>query len=125
MSTLIIENEVMSNGQLGPDQYEILGVMFELDELRNIVNHGMRQGVSGFIYSSDLYDIFQEHESTITDYLDGFCEDNFNQSMWSYIAEQLSFDDQLWTKQEFIEYAVLLYVELRADELVNDVDGNW
>ena len=106
-------------------QFNILDREFELDELRDIVEHGMSQGVSGFIYSSELYDVFEKHESVITYYLDCFCEDNFNQSMWAYIAEQLSFDDQLWTKQELMEYAVLLYVELRAGDLVNAANGDF
>ena len=37
--------------------HTILGVEFELDELRDIVNHGMSAGVSGFIYY---------HETTVT-----------------------------------------------------------
>ena len=108
-----------------PQLFIILDREFELDELRDIVNYGMSQGVSGFIYSSELRDCFDKHESTITDYLDGYCGDNFNQSMWSYIAEQLSFDDELWTKQELIEFAVWMYVECRAHDLVNAANGDY
>jgi len=102
----------------------ILDHEFTLDELRDIANHGMSQGVSGFIYSSDLRDIWDKHGDVITDYLDGFCDDNFGQSAMSYITEQLSDDDKFWTMQQLIEYAVWMYVELRADEIVNTVDGN-
>jgi hypothetical protein len=105
--------------------YFILDHEFTLDELRDIVNHGMSLGYSGFIYSSDLRDTWDKHEDMITDYLDGFCDDNFGQSMCAYIVEQLTFDGEDWTMQQLIEYAVLLYVELRANEIVNTVDGNW
>ena len=108
-----------------PQLFIILDREFELDELRDIIDHGMSQGVSGFIYSSELRDCFDKHEDEITSYLDAYCEDNFNQSMWSYIAEQLSFDDQLWTKQELIEYAVWMYVELRAHDLYNAANGDF
>jgi len=105
--------------------YFILDHEFTLDELRDISNHGMSQGVSGFIYSSDLRNYWDKHEDIITDYLDGFCDDNFGQSMCAYIVEQLTFDDEAWTMQQLIEHAVWMYVELRANEIVNIVDSNW
>jgi len=108
-----------------PQLFIILDREFELSELHDIVDHGMSHGVSGFIYSSDLYEVFEKHECTITTYLDNYCEDTFNQSMWCYIAEQLSFDDQLWTKQELIEHAVWMYVELRAHALLSAHDDNY
>lgn len=103
----------------------ILDHEFTLDELRDICNHGMSGGVSGFIYSSELRDLWDKHEDTIMDWLDGYCDDAFGQSAMSYIAEQLTFDDNFWTMQQLIEYAIWMYVELRADEIVNTVDGNW
>ena len=103
----------------------ILDHEFTLDELRDIQSHGMSGGVSGFIYSSELRDCWDKHEDVIMDYLDGFCDDNFGQSAMSYIAEQLSDDDKFWTMQQLIEYAIWMYVELRADEIVNTVEGNW
>ena len=85
----------------------------------------MSGGVSGFIYSSELRHLWDKHEDTIMDWLDGYCDDAFGQSAMSYIAEQLTFDDNFWTMQQLIEYAIWMYVELRADEIVNTVDGNW
>ena len=108
-----------------PQLFVILDEEFELDQLNDIITHGMSAGVSGFIYSSEIRDKWDEHEDVITDYLDGFCEDNFGQSMWSYIAEQLSFDDKYWTKQELIEHAVWMYVELRAHDLYNAANGDY
>ena len=102
-----------------PAMYTILGEEFDIDELNDIVNHGMSAGVSGFIYSSDLYDAYQKHKDEIIDGLDEYCEDNFSQSAHSYITEQLSFDDDHWTEQQFIEYAVWMYVEMRAWFYVN------
>ena len=105
--------------------YFVLDNEFTLDELRDIAEHGAKIGVPGFTYSSDMRNLWDKHEEIITDYLDGYCDDNFGQSSMSYIAEQLSFDDQLWTKQELMEYAVLLYVELRAGDLVNAANGDF
>ena len=66
-----------------PAMYTILGEEFDIDELNDIVNHGMSAGVSGFIYSSDLYDAYQKHKDEIIDGLDEYCEDNFSQSAHS------------------------------------------
>ena len=49
--------------------WTILDVEFELDELRDIVNHGMSAGVSGFIYTKDCVDKFNEHDDEIEEYL--------------------------------------------------------
>ena len=103
----------------------ILDQEFTLDELRDIANHGANTGVPGFTYSSDLRDLWDKHEDYITDWLDGFCDDTLGQSMMSYIAEQLSHDDNQWTMQQLIEYACWMYLELRAQEIVATVDGDW
>ena len=39
------------------------------DELRDITRHGLSGGVSGFIYYSELYTLFLDHEEEILDYL--------------------------------------------------------
>ena len=102
-----------------PAMYDILDEEFDIDELNDIVNYGMSAGVHGFIYSSDLYDVYQKHKDEIMSGLDEYCEDMFAQSAHSYIAEQLSFDDDHWTEQQFIEHAVWMYVEMRAWFYVN------
>jgi hypothetical protein len=105
--------------------YFVLDNEFTLDELRDIAEHGAKIGVPGFTYSSDMRNLWDKHEDVITDYLDGYCDDTFGQSSLSYIAEQLSFDDKFWTMQQVIEYACWMYLELRANEIVNTVEGNW
>ena len=109
----------MSNNQLGPDEYEICGVMFDMDELRDIDAHGMSAGFGGFIYSTELAEKFDEYEDEIMSRLDEFCDDCYNQSGYAYIAEQLAFDDSHWTMQELKEYAVWMYAELLAHEYIN------
>jgi hypothetical protein len=115
----------MTIAQPSARTYHILGEEFELDELRDIANHGARGGVAGFTYSSDLRDIWDKHEDVITDYLDGFCDECYGQSSLSYIAEQLQHDDKFWTMQQVIELACWMYLELRAQDIVRTVDGDW
>ena len=107
-----------------PAMYTILDEEFDIDELNDIVNYGMSAGVSGFIYSSELYDAYHKHKDEIMSGLDEYCEDMFSQSAHSYIAEQLSFDDAHWTEQQFIEHAVWMYVEMRAWFYVNSYDND-
>lgn len=40
------------------------------DEIETIINHGCSGGVSGFIYSTELYEFFEEYEDEIEDLLD-------------------------------------------------------
>lgn len=98
--------------------YTILGEDLNLDQLNDINNHGMSGGVSGFIYSSELYDKFKKYEDEIMDTLDEFCDGCFGQSAECYIAERLSQDDRHWTMQQFREFAVWMYVELKAQEII-------
>tara|TARA_B100001741_G_C16550481_1_gene599037 strand:+ start:2793 stop:3128 length:336 start_codon:yes stop_codon:yes gene_type:complete len=103
-----------------PKVYTILGEEFELDELKDVANHGANTGVSGFTYSSDLYDKFEKYEHEIMDALGEWCDDNFSQGAESYIAEQLSFDDKFWTMQQFKELACWMYLEMRAWFIVGE-----
>ena len=108
-----------------PQLFIILGEEFELDQLRDIVNHGMSGGVSGFIYYTDINIKYVQFKEEIISYLDEYCEDAFNQSAHAYIAEQLSFDDPHWTEQDFIQYAVWMYAELRASDMYHAANGDY
>ena len=41
----------------------------DLDEIKDVANHGCQGGVSGFIYYSENEQFFDEHEDEIYDYL--------------------------------------------------------
>ena len=110
---------------VAPQVFTILDEEFELDELKDIVMHGMSGGVSGFIYYNDINNKYTEFKHEIMGYLDGFCEDNFNQSAHAYIAEQLSFDDDHWDEQDFIGHAVWMYAELRASDMYHAAHGDY
>ena len=110
---------------VSPQVFTILGEEFELDHLNDIINHGMACGVSGFIYYHEINSKYTEFKQEIMNYLDGFCEDCFNQSAHAYIAEQLSFDDEHWDEQDFIGHAVWMYAECRAHDLYNAAHGDF
>lgn len=53
-----------------PTLIDALNARFtDADEIRDVVNHGCSGGVSGFIYSTELCDFFNQYESEIDDWL--------------------------------------------------------
>jgi hypothetical protein len=99
--------------------FDILGHEFDMDALNDIATHGCAAGVSGFIYSSELHDIYQEHEDTIMSYLDEHAfdlgEDNgFRMVLNSMDRRGIEYD----SLQIFKEQAVWMFVELFAVQLL-------
>ena len=98
--------------------FEILGSEFDLDELADIANHGCAAGVSGFIYSSELHDVYEENESTIWDFLDEQADSMGEQSGLRMVINVLeNKGEEQWTMQQVKELAVWMYVELQAYNL--------
>ena len=56
-----------SKMQVTTTKFDVLGHEFTLDELNDIAYHGMAAGVSGFIYSSELHDVYEKYENNIMD----------------------------------------------------------
>ena len=104
--------------------HNILDVEFEVDELKDIVNHGMSGGVGGFIYTRDCVDKFNEHDDEIEEYLSDWYHDNMGENNYiGAIASNGTFSvgsvDELMTKM------VWSYVELKAHEILTQVDPNY
>ena len=55
-----------------PDSESESVATFDVDQLVDIATYGMRQGVSGFIYTRDNVAWFDENEDTIEEYLSDF-----------------------------------------------------
>ena len=50
----------------------------ELDEIKDVANHGCEAGVSGFIYYNETRKFFNEHEDEIEEMMDWiYCGDNY------------------------------------------------
>ena len=102
----------------------ILGEEFDIDELNDIVNHGMSAGVSGFIYTRDCVNKFNEHDDEIEEYLSDWYHDNMGENNYiGAIASNGTFSvgsvDELMTKM------VWAYVELKAHDILCSVDPNY
>ena len=101
--------------------YDILHRTFEYDELCDIAQYGANAGVSGFIYSSELYDVWETYHHIISDYLAEYAESCFDKSWEAMIVDQLDSND--WTMQELKEKAIWAYLELRAQEITAEWCG--
>ena len=100
-------------------QFEILGQEFDLDRLADIANHGMSGGVSGFIYSSELYDVWVEFGTTILSALDEYA-DELGEPCGTVMAIQAitKGDDEVYVSPQMIkETMIWMYVEMMAYNL--------
>ena len=80
-------------------------------EIRDVASRGCIGGVSGFIYSSELCEFFNEHESDIEDVL------NELDMMYTDLLPNLS-DDDSYSFQQLREAAVWFVVEYYCQQLV-------
>ena len=100
--------------------FDILGHEFDLDALNDIATHGMSGGVPGFIYSSDLHDIFEANEDDILNYLDEHAFDMGEASGIQMVINAVTKrdDDAFYSMQDIKEMAVWMFVELYAGQLL-------
>ena len=84
--------------------WTILGEQFEFDELKDIANYGADTGVHGFTYSSDLFDLYEEHSDVIDDHIE-----SLGYTMGEIFTER-GFD----TLQQYREWACWAYLESMA-----------
>ena len=94
---------------------------FTVDELKDIVMHGMSAGVSGFIYTKDCVQWFDENEDEIEEFLsdwyhDVMGEDNYIGAIasgdWGTSQFSVCSIDELKTRM------VWTYVELKAHAIL-------
>ena len=78
-------------------------------EIRDVANYGCAGGVSGFIYSSELFEFFNEHESDIEDVLHEL----------GFTFASLVADPDDWTFQELREKSVWIVVEYYCQGIVD------
>jgi len=81
----------------------------DADEIRDVAHHGCSGGVSGFIYSSELFEFYNEHENDIESILEQL----------DVPLTQLVKDPEYWTMQELRESAVWFVVEYYCQCLVD------
>jgi hypothetical protein len=105
--------------------FTILDTEFDIDELRDIVNHGMSGGVSGFIYTRDCVDKFNEHDDDIEEYLSDWYFDNLAERDYiGMIADGGHNQHSVGSIDELKTRMVWMYVELKASEILmeNGID---
>ena len=90
---------------------------FSVDELKDIVMHGMSQGVPMFTYTKDCVAWFDENEDTIEEYLSDWYHDNMGDD--NYIAT-IAKNCDACSIDQLKNYMVWSYVELKAFDLLNE-----
>ncbi len=98
--------------------YTILGVEFDVDQLMDIVNHGMLAGVPGFTYTSENIEHFNENEDTIEEYLSDWYHDNMGED--NYIHAMTDGKPELSSIDALKQHMVWAYVELMAFEILSE-----
>ena len=96
--------------------YTLLGHEFDIDKLKDIADHGMAMGVSGFIYCHENTALFDEYDDEIQDYLSDWVHDNIggDEGSFSYFAKDVEDITQLKNK------LVWAYMELKAYDCLID-----
>ena len=96
----------------------ILGEEFDIDELRDIAEHGMSAGVSGFIYYRETTAKFDDNDDEIQDFLSDWYYDCIggDEGSFAYFARQCEDITQL--KQKL----VWAYVELKAQSILQQLE---
>lgn len=99
--------------------FTILGQEFDLDALNDIATHGCAAGVSGFIYSTELAEVFDANEDEIFNFLDEHALDMGAKSGIQMVIDHVTCDgDDFYSMQEIKEAAVWMFVELFAVQLL-------
>ena len=96
---------------------------FTIEELRDIVNHGMKQGVPMFIYTKDNVAWFDENSDTIEEYLSDWYMDNMGEA--NYIFAMTEGHPEIASIDALKEHMVWSYVELKAHEILCSVDPDY
>ena len=95
---------------------------FTIEELKDIVNHGMSAGVSGFIYTRQCCEAFDEHEDDIETYLSDWYHDNMNED--NYIGAIAGAENNhsypVASIDELKNRMVWAYVELMSFEILSE-----
>ena len=101
---------------------------FTVDELKDIVNHGMSAGVPMFIYTKDNVAWFDENEDIIEEYLSDWYHDNLGEDNYiGVIAGGSTGGSQhpVCSIRALKERMVWAYVELKAHEILCSIDPNY
>ena len=99
--------------------FDILGHEFDMDALNDIATHGCAAGVPGFIYCSELADVFDKNEDDIWKFLDEHAFDLGEKSGMQMVIDSLICSgDDYYTMQIVKERAVWMFVELFAVQLL-------
>ena len=98
--------------------HTILDHEFDVDQLKDIVNHGMSAGVGGFIYTSECVEVFNINDDEIEEYLSDWYHDNMGED--NYIHAMTADRPELCSIDALKTHMLWSYVELKAWDLLSE-----
>ena len=126
LMTLTVDN-VVKDGDMYcvfPNSEDRHVATFSIDDLKDIAEHGMSSGVSGFIYTRDNVAWFNENSDEIEEYLSDWYMDNMGEVNYiGAIAQGNGF--AVGSIDELKNRMVWSYVELKAHDILCQVDPNY
>ena len=103
------------------EMFTILDREFDVDQLKDIVNYGMSAGVSGFIYTRENVEHFDNNEDMIEEYLSDWYHDNMGED--NYIGAIAGTENgnsyPVGSIDELKNRMVWVYVELKAFDILS------
>ena len=87
----------------------------DFDECKDVMNHGLTGGFSGFIYTSEINKFFDEHKNEIEDYLHMILGDNYIKEVCKNFS----------TVDNIITQLVWYVVECYCTEKVLKAEAAW
>ena len=124
--TLTVDN-VVKDGDMYcvfPNSEDRHRATFSIDDLKDIATHGMSAGVPAFIYTRDNVAWFDENEDEIEEYLSDWIFEIYGERDYiAYIAKEFHFS--VGSIDELKNRMVWSYVELKAHEILCEVDPNY
>lgn len=104
---------------------EFLLENYEMDVIKDICNHGCVGGVNGLIYYAETVSFHDRHEAEIWDMLEEHREENGDDSIMEMIG---NFSPKslrsIGSMTQFKNFLCWWSVEVRANEIVNELEGN-
>ena len=101
--------------------HTILDTEFDVDELCDIANHGMSGGVSGFIYTGECVNKFDDNDDEIEEYLsDWYYDTQGERNYIGMIAGEGK--HSVCSIDELKNRMVWVYVELKAQEILTSLE---
>ena len=107
--------------------FETIKDSYDLDTLREIVEHGCQSGVANqHIYYTETVSFFDKYEDEIYEYIADTLGGEFHEELWSSNTCNITGykNDTVWTYVELVAQQLIDEYESTTNEELSDLDDN-